>query len=59
MITATEQQILVLLERKQQIDALGENQFTQRQRWIVDATELLLRHQLELRTELRNAGILR
>jgi hypothetical protein len=59
MIITTEQQILALLERKQHVDAVGENQFTLRLRWIVDATELLLRHQLELRTELRNAGILR
>jgi hypothetical protein len=59
MITATEQQIIALLERKQKIDAMGENQFTQRLRWLVDGVELLLRHQLELRAELRNAGILR
>jgi hypothetical protein len=54
MITATEQQILTLLERKQEI-----SQFTANQRWLIEAVELLLRHQLELRTELRNAGILR
>jgi hypothetical protein len=54
-----EQQIIALLERKQTIDALGEDQFTQRLRWLVSAVELLLRHQLELREELRNAGILK
>jgi hypothetical protein len=53
-MTATEQQMQELLERKQEI-----SQFTANQRWLIEAVELLLRHQLELRAELRNAGILR
>jgi hypothetical protein len=54
MITTTEKQIVNLLERKQ---TLG--QFTDNLRWLSEAVELLLRHQLELREELRNHGILR
>jgi hypothetical protein len=53
-ITATENQIQALLDRKQEI-----TQFTANQRWLIEAVELLLRHQLELREELRNHGILR
>jgi hypothetical protein len=53
-VTATEKQMQALLERKQEI-----SQFTDNQRWLIEAVELLLRHQLELRAELRNAGILR
>jgi hypothetical protein len=52
-MTSTEKQIISLLERKQEI-----SQFTANQRWLIEAVELLLRHQLELREELRNAGIL-
>jgi hypothetical protein len=51
-VTATEKQIQDLLERKQQI-----SHFTDNQRWLIEAVELLLRLQLELRVELRNAGI--
>ena len=54
MMTSTEKQIVALLDRKQEI-----SQFTDNQRWLIEAVELLLRHQLELREELRNAGILR
>jgi hypothetical protein len=53
-MTATEKQMQALLKRKQEI-----SQFTDNQRWLIEAIELLLRHQLELRAELRNAGILR
>jgi hypothetical protein len=53
-MTTIEKQIQSLLERKQEI-----TQFTDNQRWLIEAVELLLRHQLELRAELRNAGILR
>jgi hypothetical protein len=53
-VTATEQQMQELLERRQEI-----SQFTANQRWLIEAVELLLRHQLELRAELRNAGLLR
>ena len=54
MTGAIEKQIVALLERKQGID-----QFTDNYRWLIEAVELLLRHQLELREELHNAGILR
>jgi len=53
-MTPTEQQILALLERKTEL-----TQFTPTYRWLIEAVELLLRHQIELREELRNAGILR
>lgn len=53
-MTPTEKQIVALLERKEKIE-----QFTDNHRWLLEAVELLLRHQLELREELRNAGILR
>jgi hypothetical protein len=54
MNSKIEQQIVALLERKQTID-----QFTDNHRWLIEAVELLLRHQLEFHEELRNAGILR
>ena len=53
-MTPTETQILDLLERKPTL-----TQFTPTYRWLIEAVELLLRHQIELREELRNAGILR
>ena len=53
-MTSTEKQIVALLQRKEGID-----QFTDNHRWLIEAVELLLRHQLELREELRTAGILR
>ena len=59
MKTTTEKQIIALLKRKQEIDQMNEGGFTENNRWLIDATELLLRHQLELTEELRNAGILR
>jgi hypothetical protein len=53
-MTPTETQILALLERKQEL-----TQFTPTYRWLLEAVELMLRAQLELRDELRNAGTLR
>jgi hypothetical protein len=53
-MTPTEQAILALLEQKPAL-----TQFTPTYRWLIEAVELLLRHQLELREELRNNGILR
>jgi len=53
-MTPTEQAILDLLERKP-----GLVNFTPTYRWLIEAVELLLRHQIELREELRNNGILR
>ena len=58
MIT-TQKQILALLERKQEIDQMNEGGFTENHRWLIDATEFLLRSFLEIHEELRNAGILR
>lgn len=50
-MTPTEQQILALLERRQGIDKMPEGSFTGNHRWLIEATDLLLRHQLELREE--------
>ena len=47
-MTPTEQQIHALLERKQEL-----TQFTPTYRWLVEAVELMLRAQLELREEIR------
>jgi hypothetical protein len=58
VITATEQQILTHLKRKED-EALDVEPISNSEWWQMKALELLLRHQLELRTELRNAGILR
>lgn len=58
-MSPTEKQMLALLERRQKIDPMLPPGFTANHRWLLDATELLLRHQLELVDELRNAGILR
>lgn len=35
--------ITYLLERKQEIDALESGQFIERQRWLVESVELLLK----------------
>ena len=48
-----------LLKRKQEIDALAAGSFTQTNRWLVDAVELLLRMMMELRQNLKDQGILR
>ena len=53
-MTPTETQIHALLGRKPEL-----TQFTPTYRWLIESVELLLRHQLEMRDELRNAGILR
>ena len=58
-MTPTEKQILALLERRRDIDQTPIGSFTENHRWLLEAVELLLRHQLELVEELRNAGILR
>jgi len=47
-MTPTEQQIHALLERKQE-----PTQFTPTYRWLVEAVELMLRAQLELREDMR------
>lgn len=51
--------ISALLQRKREIEHLPDGQFIERQRWMLDATEILLRSVLELREELKNNGILR
>ena len=53
-MTPTEKQILDLIDRKQEL-----TQFTPTYRWLVEAVELILRNQLELREALRDNGILR
>jgi hypothetical protein len=53
-MTDIEKQIQSLLERKPEL-----TQFTPTYRWLIESVELLLRHQLELREDLRNNGILR
>jgi hypothetical protein len=58
-MTTTEKQMLALLARRQEIDRKTDPGFTENYRWLLEAVELLLRHQLELVEELRNAGILR
>jgi hypothetical protein len=58
-MTRTEQQIVDLLERRQKIDQMLPPGFTANHRWLLEAVDLLLRHQLELVEELRNRGILR
>ena len=58
-MTATEKQMLTLLARRQEINRKLIPGFTENHRWLLEAVELLLRHQLELVEELRNAGILR
>ena len=58
-MTPTEQQIAALLERRREIDKTLAGSFTGNNRWLIEAVELLLRHQLELVEELRTAGILR
>lgn len=54
-----EKQITNLLERKQKLEALHENKFTETHRWLVDATSLLLEGLRELREDLRDRGVLR
>lgn len=58
-MTATEKQMLTLLARRKELDQTPDGSFTGNTRWLLEAVELLLRHQLELVEELRNAGILR
>jgi hypothetical protein len=58
-MTTTEKQMLALLAHRRVIDRKTDPGFTENHRWLLDATELLLRHQLELVEELRNGGILR
>jgi hypothetical protein len=62
-MTPTEQQIHALLERRQAIDRMPEGSFTANQRWLIDAVEFLLQHQLKYheasRRILTDAGILR
>jgi hypothetical protein len=58
-MTATEKQMHDLLQRRQELNRKTDPGFTENHRWLIEATELLLRLQLELVEELRDAGILR
>jgi hypothetical protein len=58
-MTTTEKRMLALIERRREIDRNPDPGFTENHRWLLEATELLLRHQLDLVEELRSAGILR
>ena len=58
-MTTTEKQILALLEKQQNIDKMIDGTFTENFRFLLHAVKLLLRNQIELRKELRDAGILR
>jgi hypothetical protein len=58
-MTTTEQQMISLLDRRREIDRKTDPGFTENHRWLIEAVELLLLHELELVDELRNAGILR
>ena len=52
-MTPTEQQILALLERRHAIDQTPDSSFTNNHRWLIEAVELLLRHQIALRVDMR------
>jgi hypothetical protein len=52
-MTTTEKQMLALLARRQEIDRKTDPGFTENHRWLIEAVELLLRHQVELVEELR------
>jgi hypothetical protein len=42
-----DEKIQALLKRKEEIDALKNDQFVETYRWIVEAVELLLRQQMK------------
>ena len=59
-MSPTEKQIVVLLNRKQEIDDLNAvGTFVSNHKWLLDAIEGLLRSELDLCEQLRNAGLLR
>ena len=59
-MSPTEKQIVVLLKRKQEIDDLNAvGTFVSNPKWLLDAIEGLLRSELDMREQLRNAGLLR
>ena len=50
----------MLLKRKQEIDDLNAaGTFVSNPKWLLDAIEGLLRSELDMREQLRNAGLLR
>jgi hypothetical protein len=53
-MTPIEKQIVELLDRKTEL-----TNFTPTYRWLIEAVVLLLRSELDLREQLRNAGLLR
>ena len=59
-MSPTEKQIVVLLKRKQEIDDLNAaGTFVSNPKGLLDAIEGLLRSELDMREQLRNAGLLR
>jgi hypothetical protein len=58
-MTPTEKQMLAQLECKRHLDDEYEGVVEEPMAWMLQAVELLLRHQLELVEKLRNTGILR
>jgi hypothetical protein len=59
LVVMSDDEIARLLKRKQEIDALAVDRFTHRQQWLAEAVELLLRNVAQLRTDLRDNGIIR
>jgi hypothetical protein len=60
MKTIFEKQIESLLDRKQLIDQITDGDgFTEKNRWLLEGVEVLLRSQLALIENLRDQGILR
>jgi hypothetical protein len=61
-VSQAEKQIAELLQRKKEIDDMGASAtgtFVSNHRWLLDAVEALLKSELDLREQLRNAGLLR
>ena len=59
-MSQAEKRITELLNRKQEIDDLNAvGTFVSNHKWLLDAIEGLLRSELDLREQLRNAGLLR
>jgi hypothetical protein len=60
-MSPTEKLIAELITRKQEIDdtTAAGGSFVSNHRWLLDAVEVLLASELDLREQLRNAGLLR
>ena len=57
MTTTTEQQMIAQLECKRHLDDEYEGVVDEPMAWLLQAVELLLRHQLELHEKLREEAI--